>query len=159
MIFRFITQLLLIQQLLFVVESFSTNSLRFPTIPSYTSRSSTVNDSPTISFIGKKPLARATINLRDIEFTVVSSAILSVSYDTIFRIHSLIAIILLLCKLMVVPLVCSLVGATPYSCLKGQVSARWWCLYNRLLTSESDTTFYFAKNAIGAICPRFIKLI
>ena len=39
MIFRVITQLLLIQQLLTVVESFSMNSLRFPTIPSYTSRS------------------------------------------------------------------------------------------------------------------------
>ena len=86
MIFQVITQLLLIQQLLTVVESFSTIRLRFPTIPSYMSRSSTVNDSPTISFIGKKPLARATINLRDIEFTVVSSAILSVSYDTVFHI-------------------------------------------------------------------------
>ena len=74
LLYRVIAYFVLIQQVLITVESLSKNYLRFSSALSYTYLLSTTTDSPTLSFVGDNK-----IDKRDIELTVVNSAILSVS--------------------------------------------------------------------------------
>ena len=71
---RVITYFVLLQQLLITVKSLSRNYLRFQS-----KLLSTVTDSPTFPIVGEKSLENTKFDKRNIEFTVVNSAILSVS--------------------------------------------------------------------------------